>query len=110
MPRTKVAVDRTIAASGRLVLGDASPRAISYWMVHLVGSGFTGTVSPEGRALGSDAAWAGVAYKDMGDGDTKTADLTGTSIILVEATGLDLSLDIAVSGGSVRVLAQPLAG
>jgi hypothetical protein len=110
MTRNKYAIAETIAATATLGLDEASVDTVSSWLVHVEATGFTGTIDIEGRALGSSLTFVGIAYKDMTDGTIKTAQLTGGFLVLIDASGLDVQLDIAVSAGSLDIVAQPLIG
>lgn len=79
-------------------------------LVHLVASGFTGSITVVGRARGSSEAFVAIPYIKLhlngavADGTYASTAITGTSVILIPATGLDIALDAtAVSAGSVAV-------
>lgn len=110
MTRQKFAVTQTVTATGTVALEEASLDTVSSWLIHCEATGFTGTIDVEGRAVGSSLTFQGIAYKDMTDGTVKSAQLTGGFLVLVDASGLDVQLDIVVSAGSLAIIAQPLIG
>ena len=112
-----------ITATNTYVLGDADNGAVSTWAIHIVATGFTGTVIPKARSRSiggisvTTPAFLEIPYLPLvlngsvGTYGTGSAvDITDTSIILVQASGLSIALDCTVAAGSLTVYAVPCLG
>jgi hypothetical protein len=104
---------KTIASATNTELGDAGTGGEVRKVIHLISSSFVGTITVKARAAGSPAATAYVPipYKSryvngaVGTEAFVTTGLTGTSLIEVNATGLDISLDTTAAFTSGSMLA-----
>lgn len=102
---------KTFDATADWDLGVAQEGMVSRWLVQIKGTGFTGSVQPEGRAKNTDLDFTNLAYDDAGDGVAgKTTAPTTDALIFVEGSGLDVRLAVTVTGGSVEIAVVPLAG
>ena len=107
----------TIAATDVYELGDASAQSVSTTVLQAIGTGWTGTVTVKGRARGSSQAYKPIQYKRRSLGAVASDDtvvsaiLTNTDfIIAVDAAGLDIALDVVVTGGTLAVSCRDVEG
>ena len=112
---------KTIVPATRLTLTDddtvflvaPSETFVGTWVVRLEGDGLTGTVDVQGRPARSSATWQNIDYRvRTAVADPVVTQLTnatiGSGIILeINAAGLDVQLDCAVSAGSLFIDAAP---
>lgn len=79
--------------------------------LQIVGTGWTGTLTVKGRALGSGAAAAAIAYRTAAaPGTPVTTGITADALIFVDTPGLEVVLDHAWDAGSVTVTAVKSIG
>lgn len=100
----------TISATGTTTLGLPMGDRVSMYAIHFSSSSFSGSVTIKGAAPGSGFAALAVAYKNMQTGLNATAAITDNALVLVDAAGIELTLDATVSSGSLRWVASPLMG
>ena len=104
--------DETIDSTQNIVLGEASDRNVSRYQVSLRRSTWTGSVTPKGRTAGSSQDFAEIGWfnqRTMADVAAGSAP-TDAADMLIDASGLDVRLDVVVSTGSVDISARPLDG
>lgn len=112
----------TINGANIHILGDASTAVVGTFSVHIVSNAFVGTITVKARARGEDASDDGVAFVAtvyeklhlngaVGDGTLVSTGITGTSLILIPASGLQIALDVtAYTSGTCTVYVTPLEG
>lgn len=122
-----------ITAVNNYVVGIAAPHGeyVSTWAIHIVSNTATGSITVSCRSgareatnkaanmevAGDDIAFVPTVYKSLnlngavGTGALVSTAITGTSVIHVPATGLQISLNCtALSAGTFTVYAVPLVG
>lgn len=101
----------TISGTGQTTLPlPVSDRVCSY-LVHFQSSSFSGSVTIKGGVADGSRTSLAVAYKDMTTGLNSTAAITGNALVLVDASGIDLTLDCtAYTSGSLGFTARPMIG
>lgn len=112
----------TIDAADTFRLGDASSGVVGTFGVHLVSDSFNGVIKVKARSRLNEAQEDGVTFQQIpyeklflngavGDGSLVSTDITGDSVILVPASGLEIALDCtAYTSGSMDVYVVPLEG
>jgi len=111
----------TISATNTYELGDASGGVVGTFAVHIVANGFTGSITVKARSRVAEAQSDGITFQPIpyeklylngavGDGSLVSTAITGNSIILIPASGLEVALDATVTAGSVDVYVMPLEG
>lgn len=102
----------TIDATGSVILGEAASARVCSWLVQLDADGsWIGSCQPVGRAVDCRVSTTGnLAYRDMTSGDMATAALTTDALVLIDGSGMEVSLDFTVTGGSLTYQAVPLVG
>ena len=113
----------TIDGQNNYILGDASDHVVGTLSVQIVNSGaFVGSITVKARNRSQDADNDGVAFVPtvfeklylngaVGDGTLASTAITGASLILVPASGLQISLDVtAYTSGTLTVYVTPLEG
>jgi hypothetical protein len=114
--------DRTLTSTGSphtIVLGDASDRDVSRWVVQVQDEdSMSVSIAVQGAIMGSDKTGAAaltptsLEYRNINTG----TDVSGASAItavgkfLVEASGLTVRLVATVNSGEVRIVATPVRG
>lgn len=107
----------TIDGANTYVLRQASEGVVSRWIVHLVSSSFSGSITVKGRLAGTDNAFVAIPYKDrylngaVGDDASVTTAITGTSVLDIDSTGLDVAIDCTTfTSGSMALTAMAAEG
>lgn len=100
----------TISETGSRTLPLAMGDRVSSYTIHFHSASFNGSVTIRGAAPGQGLAALPVAYKNMETGLNATAAITGNALVLVDAAGIELTLDATVSSGSLRWAATPMMG
>jgi len=100
----------TISATGTVELHEAAEHEVSSWLIQFVSAAFNGSVTIQGAAVRSSAAVAAIAYRDTETGEISLADVTDSLIVLVPASGLEITLDATVVAGSLAYFAIPMMG
>lgn len=104
------------AADNHLLL---SPRAgvVSRWLVQLVSSAFSGSITVKARRAGTSDTSLAVPYIRLhlngvaGDATQVSTAITGTSLILVDATEMDVDIHCtAFTSGTMALKAAPVIG
>lgn len=112
-------LDRTLAATETLTLGDAQHGTVSRWVVQVQDEGSMNvSIAVQGAVAGSDKTGSAaltptaLEYRNINTG----TDVSGATAItaagkyLIEATGMTVRLVVTVTGGTVRVVAIPAKG
>jgi hypothetical protein len=87
-----------------------SDRVCSY-LIHFQSASFSGSVTIKGGVADGSLTGMAVAYKDMETGLNATAAITDSGLILVDASGIDITLDCtAYTSGSLTFTARPMIG
>jgi hypothetical protein len=107
----------TVSGTDTFVIGADAGQGGAYLTLHMVATSVTGSVAINARASGSDKAFVAIPYKkrflngSVADDTNVSTAITGTSIIEVNALGLDIAINAAnLTGGSFAVSARPRAG
>lgn len=101
----------TISATGTTTLPIAMGDRVSMYCIHFESSSFSGSVTIRGAAPGQPGFSAlAVAYKNMVTGLNATVAITDDALVLVDAAGIQISLDATVTSGSLKYAATPLIG
>lgn len=102
----------TISSTQMVSLGEAAGSRVSSWLVQLDADGsWNGSVQPVGRAASCQlTVTPNLAYRNMTTGDIATAALTGDSLVMVDSSGMEVSLDFTVVAGSITYHAIPVVG
>jgi hypothetical protein len=101
----------SIAATGQTVLPlPVSDRVCSY-LIHFNSAAFSGSVTIKGGVDDKNYALSALAYKNMATGENATDAITGSGLVLVDASGCNVVLDCTayVSGG-LSFTAMPRVG
>jgi hypothetical protein len=101
----------TINATANYQLTDVGDGAVGLLVVHIVdGGAYSGTITVKGRAKGNTSGtYVAIPYIKLhlngavGDGSQVSTAITTTSLICLDATGLDVSLDVTFTSGSATV-------
>jgi len=106
--------------TGLLALGNTSEETVGSMLVQIVGTGLTGSFTVKGRLTGAHTGTNGyvpIPYRrrSLGgvasDDTTVSAAITGDALIVIEADGLDIAIEVtALSAGSAKVYVLPLRG
>lgn len=98
-------------------LGDAHPHDVSTYVLGLVvPSGSMVSCTPRGRVRGStrplDATAPALYYESRttGVGSPGTTPITADGIYAIVGDGLEVGLDLTVTGGPVTIAASPVRG
>lgn len=125
MAQLKVNNTRKFKIDGQntYILGDASDRVVGTVSVQIVNGGaFVGSITVKARNRSEEADDDGVAFVPtvfeklylngaVGDGTLASTAITTDSLILVPASGLQISLDVtAYTSGNLTVYVTPLEG
>lgn len=111
--------ESVINSADNYVYGNADNSLPSTWLFHGVASSFVGTgLVVKGRKANTTATFLPIPYvrryvsAAASDDTVVSAALSGTFIIKVDATGLDISLDntTGYTSGSFTVYAKSLSG
>lgn len=100
----------TISETGTATLGLPMGDRVSMYAIHFNSASFSGSVTIKGSAPGLGFTALAVAYKNMVTGLNATAAITGNALVLVDATGIELTLDATVASGSLSWAATPVMG
>ena len=100
----------TISATGITTLPLPMADRVSSYTIHFQSVSFSGSVTIKGAAPGQGHTALGVAYKNMQTGLNATAAITGNALVLVDAAGIELTLDATVTSGSLKWAATPMMG
>lgn len=93
------------------VSGAAQPQAVATLVCELVSSSFSGSVTVKARAAGSSQTPQAIAYYDYTTGAYSTAAITGTKLIAVPNSGLDVCLDCtSYTSGSLTYRGKAVVG
>ena len=104
------------------IIGDASDGLVGTFSVHVRNiSGLAATITVKARsrveqASNDDAPFLPVPYLKLNLNGAvalavyDSAPITGDSIILIPATGLQIALDVVYSGGTGRIYWSPMEG
>jgi hypothetical protein len=100
----------TIDGVNQYIMGGDSTGQVSILTIHILSNTATGSMTVTARKAGSGLAFVQIPYKKrwlngaVGDDTNVTTAITGTSIIEVNAAGLDVALNVsALSAGSFTV-------
>lgn len=107
-----------ITATGDTLIGQASGRRVSSWLIHFSdNSSTTASITIRGKAADRSAGAYGMVamgYKDMATSAVDTSAITTASLpkaVLVDSAGMEIVLDTtAIAAGGVRYTAVPLLG
>lgn len=108
----------TINAVKQYLWPEATHGVVGRWIYHLTASSVVGgSITVKGRAAGSGNTFVPIPYRRrylngaVGDDTSVTTAITDTSLIDVDATGLDICLDCtAITSGSWDVRATKVEG
>jgi hypothetical protein len=107
----------TINAADDYILRAPIHGNVCRWAIGLVSASFSGSITIKGRPAGSSGAFAAIPYiklhlnGSVGDGTVVSTAITGTSLIQVDATGLDIDVDCtSFTSGSMGLFASPVVG
>jgi hypothetical protein len=104
-----VAKSGNISAVSTVNLGNAGAGYRSRWLIQFKNNAFTGSVTIKGQPTGGALGYVATYYLDMADGTNKATAITGAALILADASGLDIQLDVtAASAGSLDWEAAPM--
>ena len=111
-----------VEGTGLYILGDASDGIVGTFSIHLANlATFAGSVTIKARSRMTQADADNVVFQPIpylslylngaiGDMTYHTAPITGESIVLVPATGLQIGLDCTVTSGLARIYWCPMEG
>lgn len=106
-----------IAANGTTALNNAGAGSVSTKTVSLVSTSFSGSIAVSGRITGTSDAYVPIPYRKrylngaVGDDTFVSTAITGTSLIEVNAAGLDIALvTTGYASGSMAVKDADLIG
>lgn len=94
-------------------LGDAGAETVSRFSVQIQDLGsFSGSVTPMGRIRGSSMEFRELAWYNMATAADVAAGSapTGEALMLIDASGLDVRLDVVRSAGSIRLGVEAMTG
>lgn len=103
-------ISKTISTTAVFELGNVSDGHVGKWAIAIDSVSGSQSIVVKGRLRGTSLDYAAIAYIDYADGNTKTAALAADALIRVEASGLDVELDVTVTSGSVVIYATPIIG
>jgi hypothetical protein len=107
----KIPTSGSIAAVGQTVLPCPNTDKVCSYLIHFNSAAFSGSVTIKGGVVDQAYALSALAYKDMATGENATAAITGSAVVLVDASGVDVTLDCtARASGSLSFTAMPLVG
>lgn len=107
----------TIDGANQYIMGGDSTGQVSILVLHILSNTATGSMVVKGRKRGTAFAFVTLPYKSRflnnaasTDGNLTTA-ITNTSIVEIDAAGLDISLDVsALSANTFTVEGEWLIG
>lgn len=112
-----------IAGVNLYILGNASESSIGAWLIRLVSSSFSGSITvvgnDGGKAVVDDAvAFVPIVYHQnylngsVADGTLVSTAITGESLIIVPASGMSVGLNVTsyVSGSLIAYVTPITAG
>jgi hypothetical protein len=104
-------VTGVIDATGQTLLAiPVSDRVCSY-LIQFESASFSGSVTLKGALSGSGYTQTALAYKNMATGASATDAITGSGLVLVDASGCDVVLDCtSAASGELAFTAIPLVG
>lgn len=102
----------TIDAAADYHLGEAASSRVSSWAVELISDSFVGSITVKAKGSASrDGTLQNKGYKNQVTEAAATAAITGTALILVDSSGLDVVLDCtAYTSGDLHYVATPVVG
>jgi hypothetical protein len=101
----------SIAATGQTVLPNPVGDKVCSYLIHFNSAAFNGSVTIKGGVIDQAYALSALAYKDMATGLNATDAITGSGLVLVDASGCNVVLDCtARTAGSLSFTAMPLVG
>lgn len=107
----------TLGAADTLVLPAAASGVVGRWIVHVVSSSFSGSITVKGRLAGSGNTLVAIPYVGrylngaVGSDASGTAAITDTSLVDIDATGLEVALVCtSYTSGSMDVKAIRVEG
>jgi hypothetical protein len=104
-------VSGTIGATGQFELGNPMIDRVCSYLIQFQSSAFNGSVTIKGAVDGAAFTTLGLAYKNMVTGLNATAAITGNALVLVDASGIGISLDCtSYTDGTLAYKAIPLIG
>jgi hypothetical protein len=101
----------SINATANYLLTDVGDGAVGLLVVHILDtSSYSGTITVKAKAKGAPStAYVAIPYiklhlnGSVGDGSQVSTAITTTSVIALDATGLDVSLDVTYTSGTATV-------
>ena len=104
-------ISGSIAAVGQTSLPNPVSDRVCSYLIHFESSAFNGSVTIKGGVIDKAYALSALGYKNMATGENATAAITGSGLVLVDASGCDITLDCtARTAGSLAFTAVPLVG
>ena len=102
----------TIDEAGQTALGSAASSRVSSWAIEFISSSFSGSVTIKAKGADSrDGTLQNKGYKNQVTEAAATAAITGTGLVLVDSSGLDIVLDCtSYTSGDLNYVATPLVG
>ena len=99
-----------VAATNRYILGDASPDSASWMRIQIDLNGGTGTFDFYTRLRGAGLSWcAALAYPTSAP-TTGASSVSSSNNWLIDATGLEVSVNVTASSGSPKLAFLPGRG
>lgn len=99
-----------ITATGAIELGNPMVDRVCSYAIQFQSESFDGSVTIKGAVDGTAFTTLALAYKNFTTGVNSTAAITGNALVLVDASGIGISLDATVTSGTLRYSALPLIG
>lgn len=100
-----------IDAATQYELGNPMIDRVCSYTIQFQSTDFVGSVTIKGAVDGTAFTTLALAYKNMSTGLNATAAITGNALVLVDASGIGISLDCtAYTSGSLAYKAVPLIG
>lgn len=101
----------TITAATTYAIPNAATDRVTSYAIQFKSNSFVGSVTIKGGIADKAYGVLPVAYKNMVTGLNATAAITDNALVLVDAAGLDLTLDCtSYTSGSLTFTAIPLIG
>jgi hypothetical protein len=101
----------SIGAAGQFELGNPMIDRVCSYLIQFQSTDFIGSVTIKGAVDGKAYTTLGLAYKNMVTGLNATGAITGNALVLVDASGIGISLDCtSYTDGTLAYKAIPLIG